>query len=85
VGIAAADAGAVTDAEGFTRPWQEVGRARLRYDRARVLLGQYSDGPKPHQLRHSSATRLGEVNASVTGEMPHVGAARRQVVMEPAT
>jgi integrase len=36
-----------------------TGRARLGYDRARVLLEQYT-GLDPHQLRHSAATHLGE-------------------------
>jgi integrase len=42
-----------------------TGRARLGYDRARVLLSQYtatggSDGLELHQLRHSAATHLGD-------------------------
>ena len=42
-----------------------TGRARLGYDRARVLLKQYtatgeSDGLELHQLRHSAATHLGD-------------------------
>lgn len=42
-----------------------TGRARLGYDRARVLLRQYtaissSDGLELHQLRHSAATHLGD-------------------------
>jgi integrase len=48
-----------------------TGRARLGYDRARVLLDQYTspgDG-KPgwdlHQLRHSAATHLGELNVGL--------------------
>jgi integrase len=36
-----------------------TGRARLGYDRARVLLEHYT-GLDPHQLRHSAATHLGE-------------------------
>ncbi|MFF5265303.1 tyrosine-type recombinase/integrase [Actinomadura viridis] len=36
-----------------------TGRARLGYDRARVLLEQYA-GLDLHQLRHSAATHLGE-------------------------
>ena len=46
----------------------ETGRARLGYDRARVLLDQYTrpEAGKPgwdlHQLRHSAATTLGERN-----------------------
>jgi integrase len=36
-----------------------TGRARLGYDRARVLLDQYA-GLDLHQLRHSAATHLGE-------------------------
>jgi integrase len=36
-----------------------TGRARLGYDRARVLLEKYT-GLDPHQLRHSAATHLGE-------------------------
>jgi integrase len=39
-----------------------TGRARLGYDRVRVLLEQYA-GLDPHQLRHSAATHLG--NAKV--------------------
>jgi hypothetical protein len=42
-----------------------TGRARLGYDRARVLLKQYtptggSDGLELHQLRHSAVTHLGD-------------------------
>jgi integrase len=45
-----------------------TGRARLGYDRARVLLGQYTrtdttPGWDLHQLRHSAATHLGERGA----------------------
>ena len=36
-----------------------TGRARLGYDRARILLNQYA-GWDLHQLRHSAATHLGE-------------------------
>ncbi|MFI7640462.1 hypothetical protein [Nonomuraea sp. NPDC049400] len=36
-----------------------TGRARLGYDRARVLLEKYADLDL-HQLRHSAATHLGE-------------------------
>jgi len=36
-----------------------TGRARLGYDRARVLFGQHT-GWELHQLRHSAATHLGE-------------------------
>ncbi len=39
-----------------------TGRARLGYDRARILLVHYGDGLLLHQLRHSSATHLGEAN-----------------------
>ncbi|MED7924348.1 hypothetical protein SMD20_08900 [Nonomuraea sp. LP-02] len=35
-----------------------TGRARLGYDRARVLLDKYA-GLDLHQLRHSAATHLG--------------------------
>ncbi|WP_405096469.1 tyrosine-type recombinase/integrase [Micromonospora sp. NBC_01412] len=48
-----------------------TGRARLGYDRARVLLDHYtSPGPglpgwDLHQLRHSGATHLGEANAGL--------------------
>ncbi|MGP3937256.1 tyrosine-type recombinase/integrase [Nonomuraea sp. KM88] len=38
-----------------------TGRARLGYDRARVLLGQHA-GLDLHQLRHSAATHLGEAD-----------------------
>ena len=42
-----------------------TGRARLGYDRARVLLKKYTvtatgDGLELHQLRHSAATHLGD-------------------------
>jgi integrase len=42
-----------------------TGRARLGYDRARVLLRKYTvtagdDGLELHQLRHSAATHLGD-------------------------
>jgi integrase len=49
----------------------ETGRARLGYDRARVLLDRYtSPGPGMpgwdlHQLRHSAATHLGEANVGL--------------------
>ena len=49
----------------------ETGRARLGYDRARVLLDRYtSSGPEApgwdlHQLRHSAATHLGEANVGL--------------------
>ena len=36
-----------------------TGRPRLGYDRARVLLHDYT-GWRPHQLRHSAATHLGD-------------------------
>jgi integrase len=36
-----------------------TGRPRLGYDRARILLLAYT-GWRPHQLRHSAATHLGE-------------------------
>ncbi|MGZ6564906.1 MAG: tyrosine-type recombinase/integrase [Solirubrobacteraceae bacterium] len=36
-----------------------TGRPRLGYDRARALLHAYT-GWRPHQLRHSAATHLGE-------------------------
>lgn len=44
----------------------DTGRARLGYDRARILLGQHTSpgagrpGWDLHQLRHSAATHLGE-------------------------
>jgi hypothetical protein len=44
----------------------ETGRARLGYDRARVLLAHYGDGLRLHQLRHSAATHLGEANVSAS-------------------
>ncbi len=37
-----------------------TGRARLGYDRCRVLLDHYA-GLELHQLRHSAATHLGDV------------------------
>jgi integrase len=47
-----------------------TGRARLGYDRARILLGQYARTPVApgwdlHQLRHSATTHLGEANTSL--------------------
>lgn len=48
-----------------------TGRARLGYDRARILLDRYTSPAqgKPgwdlHQLRHSAATHLGEANAGL--------------------
>ena len=47
-----------------------TGRARLGYDRARMLLAQYTrTATDPawalHQLRHSAATHLGEANAGL--------------------
>lgn len=49
----------------------QTGRARLGYDRARILLDRYTSpgSGKPgwdlHQLRHSAATHLGEANTSL--------------------
>jgi integrase len=51
----------------------ETGRARLGYDRARILLGQHADGLELHQLRHSSATHLGEANTSANVIMAKTG------------
>ena len=51
----------------------ETGRARLGYDRARVLLARYADGLRLHQLRHSSATHLGEANVSASVIMAKTG------------
>ncbi|MEU6262558.1 tyrosine-type recombinase/integrase [Saccharopolyspora shandongensis] len=51
----------------------ETGRARLGYDRARVLLALYADGLRLHQLRHSSATHLGEANVSANVIMAKTG------------
>ena len=51
----------------------ETGRARLGYDRARILLGQYADGLGLHQLRHSSATHLGDANTSANVIMAKTG------------
>jgi hypothetical protein len=48
-----------------------TGRARLGYDRARILLDRYTSpgagrpGLDLHQLRHSAATHLGEANAGL--------------------
>ncbi len=39
----------------------DTGKARLGYDRSRILLGDYT-GWELHQLRHSAATHLGEQN-----------------------
>ena len=51
----------------------ETGRARLGYDRARVLLARYGDGLGLHQLRHSAATHLGEANVSANVIMAKTG------------
>lgn len=42
----------------------DTGRARLGYDRARVLFDAYT-GWELHQLRHSAATHLGEKNVGL--------------------
>lgn len=39
----------------------DTGKARLGYDRARILLAAYTSW-ELHQLRHSAATYLGEKN-----------------------
>lgn len=51
----------------------ETGRVRLGYDRARILLAYYGDGLRLHQLRHSSATHLGEANTSANVIMAKTG------------
>ncbi len=51
----------------------ETGRARLGYDRARILLAHYGDGLRLHQLRHSSATHLGEAGVSANVIMAKTG------------
>jgi len=42
----------------------DTGRARLGYDRARILLDRHT-GWDLHQLRHSAATHLGEKNVEL--------------------
>ncbi|WP_410596147.1 tyrosine-type recombinase/integrase [Amycolatopsis sp. lyj-23] len=51
----------------------ETGRARLGCDCARILLGHYCDGLRLHQLRHSSATHLGDANTSANVIMAKTG------------
>lgn len=51
----------------------DTGRARLGYDRARILLGRYGDGLRLHQLRHSSATHLGDAGHSANVIMAKTG------------
>ncbi|MGW3473026.1 tyrosine-type recombinase/integrase [Saccharopolyspora sp. NPDC000995] len=51
----------------------ETGRARLGYDRARVLLAHHGNGLRLHQLRHSSATHLGDANVSANVIMAKTG------------
>ncbi|MFC7428582.1 tyrosine-type recombinase/integrase [Nocardia tengchongensis] len=51
----------------------DTGHIRLGYDRARVLLAHYGDGLRLHQLRHSSATHLGEANVSANVIMAKTG------------
>ena len=46
----------------------ETGRARLGYDRARVLFKAHT-GWELHQLRHSAATHLGEKNVPLQAIM----------------
>jgi len=46
----------------------DTGRARLGYDRARILFGRYT-GWELHQLRHSAATHLGEQNVELQSIM----------------
>src|SRR5664279_2112251 len=48
-------------------------RARLGYDRARILLGHYGDGLRLHQLRHSAAAHLGEAGIDATVIMAKTG------------
>jgi integrase len=51
----------------------ETQRARLGYDRARILLAHHGDGLRLHQLRHSSATHLGDANVSANVIMTKTG------------
>jgi integrase len=51
----------------------ETDRIRLGYDRDRALLARYADGLRLHQLRHSSATHLGEANVSASVIMAKTG------------
>ncbi|MFE2960983.1 tyrosine-type recombinase/integrase [Nocardia tengchongensis] len=51
----------------------DTGHVRLGYDRARVLLAHYGDGLRLHQLRHCSATHLGEANISANVIMAKTG------------
>jgi integrase len=51
----------------------ETQRGRLGYDRARILLGHYGDDLRLHQLRHSSATHLGDANVSANVIMTKTG------------
>ncbi|MCX5346012.1 tyrosine-type recombinase/integrase [Streptomyces atratus] len=51
----------------------ETGRARLGYDRARILLAHYGNGLRLHQLRHSAATHLGNANVSANVIMAKTG------------
>jgi integrase len=51
----------------------ETGRARLGYDRARILLARYGDDLRLHQLRHSAATHLCEAGIDATVIMAKTG------------
>jgi hypothetical protein len=42
-------------------------------NRARILLAHYADGLRLHQIRHSSATHLGEANTSANVIMAKTG------------
>jgi integrase len=46
----------------------DTGKARLGYDRARILFDRYT-GWDLHQLRHSAATHLGEKNVELQNIM----------------
>jgi hypothetical protein len=59
-----------------------TGRARLGYDRARVLLDTYA-GLDLHQLRHSAATHLGDAEVGVRGTSEPDRASARCVTNGP--
>jgi integrase len=54
-------------------PGDRPGSAGPGYDRARILLARFADGLRLHQLRHSSATHLGEANVSASVIMAKTG------------
>ncbi|WP_249227868.1 tyrosine-type recombinase/integrase [Kutzneria sp. CA-103260] len=58
---------------GQRRPATGTPTTAPHVHRARILLAHYGDGLRLHQLRHSSATHLGEANVSANVIMAKTG------------